>query len=91
MRYRINPPPVSPAARVLATLVGLLVLAAALFFGVIVLLIALGAMAGFGVYTWVRSRWPGRSSGRPQQSPERQPGTGGDIEGEYTVVSRRRE
>lgn len=109
MRYRISPPPVSPLGRVLATLASIVVLAGALAFGFVVLLIALGFAAAFGLYLWVRTRFALPAAGRRtgpnssaqtgrNESPEAgrrgraEPGAEGrEIEGEFTVVSRRRD
>lgn len=91
MPYRINPPPVSPAARILVAFMAVIFLLAALFFGLVVLLVMLGLMAVFAVFAWLRLRWPGaafrRKTGRAETSDSR----GREIEGEYTVVSRRRD
>lgn len=91
MRYRLNPPPSSPAARIIAVLATIATLAMALFFGFIVLLIALGFMAAFGLYTWIRVRWGTRRGVGAAPTKERPEAGGRDIEADYEVVSRRRD
>lgn len=90
MRYRLNPPPSSPAARVFAVLATIATLALALFFGFIVLLIALGFMTAFGLYAWIRARWGGRGGGTAKSKKRPEAGSR-DIEADYEVVSRRRD
>ncbi len=90
MRYRISPPPAGPVQGILAAVAGVLVLAATVFFGFVVFLLALGALAVFGLYAWVRSRWGGGRGRQTGPAPKGARG-GQDIEGEFTVVSRRRD
>lgn len=91
MRYRLNPPPSSPAARVFAVLATIATLALALFFGFIVLLIALGFMTAFGLYAWIRARWVGRGGDGAAKANKRPEAGSRDIEADYEVVSRRRD
>lgn len=78
-------------ARILAVVATLATLTLALFFGLIVLLIALGAVAGFGLYTWFRARWSGGREQPVARKKTRHGSAGQDIEGDYEVVSRRRD
>lgn len=91
MRYRIGPPPASPAARFIAALATVALLAAALVFGFFVLLVALGAIALAGLYAWVRIRWLRHAARRGSAASRTRASGGREIEGEYTVVSRRRD
>lgn len=95
MRYVIGPPPPHPVARLFAGLLAILALIAAFFFGMIVLAVAIGV--GLIVWLLIRTRlwWLQRQGRIPRHG--RQPGQGGDatggqvIEGEYKVVSRRKD
>lgn len=78
-------------ARILAVVATLATLALALFFGLVVLLIALGAVAGFGLYSWFRTRWGGGREQVAARTKTRSGSAGRDIEGDYEVVSRRRD
>jgi len=91
MRYYISPPPMNPVARVLTTIVGLLMLATAFFFGLIVLAVVLGIGALFAVIMWVRIWWARRHHSAPEEPPKGQAHHAEVIEAEYTVVSKRRD
>jgi hypothetical protein len=91
MPYRINPPPLRPAARITATLAAVVSLFATLVFGLVVLLVVLGLMVAFALFAGLRSRWRGGTAGRKTHSARPPRSRGRDIEGEYTVVSRRRD
>jgi hypothetical protein len=91
MPYRINPPPLRPAARIAAALMAVISLLAALFFGLVVLLVVLGLISAFALFAGLRSRWRGGAASRKTGSARPPHSRGRDIEGEYTVVSRRRD
>jgi hypothetical protein len=92
MLHRLPPPPSNPLARILAGLFALLVLAGALFFGLVVLALAVG----LGVLAWwvlrLRVWWLGRQV-RTGAGGVSRAGEGvrrGEvIEADYEVVSRR--
>ena len=94
MTYYINLNPASPVSRLVAALLGVLVVVGAIFFGLIVLAFVLGAGALLSLAMWVRARFfrhrvgfrpdgAGHGSG-PRQSGE-------TIEAEYTVISKRQD
>lgn len=78
--YSLNAPPMSPLSRVLASILGLLAVVGAFFFGLFILavVIGLGALAWIGLA--IRTWWLKRQG---------LTGAGDDIiEAEYTVISR---
>ena len=92
MADRLPPPPLNPLARVLAGLLAALALAAAFFFGLVVLALAvgLGLLAWLALTLrvwWLRRQGGDRagSGGRPEADARR----GEVIEADYEVVSRR--
>jgi hypothetical protein len=97
MPYRLPQPPQNPLARILAGLVALLALAAAFFFGLVVLALAVG----LGVLAWLalmlRVGWLRRQGRDPARDTARdgagRAGTavrqGEVLEADYEVVSRR--
>jgi hypothetical protein len=93
MPYRLPQPPQNPLARILAGLLALLALAAAFFFGLVVLALAVG----LGVLAWlalILRVWWLRRQGRDQaRGGAGRAGTdvrqGEVIEADYEVVSRR--
>jgi len=101
MQYYISPPPMNPLSRLLAGVLAVLALAGAFFFGVFVLVIAIGLGLIGWLVLWLRMWWMKQKLARGAErtdsgaAPGRQPGTGqGDrkgeiIDAEYTVVSKR--
>ena len=101
MQYYISPPPINPLSRLLAGLLAVLALVGAFFFGVFVLIVAIGLGLIGWLVLWFRMWWMRQKLGRgaePKESgatPGRQSGSGpGDrqgeiIDAEYTVVSKR--
>jgi hypothetical protein len=94
MTQYISPPPMNPLSRLLAGILAVLALAAAFFFGFVVLLIFVGAGLIGWLALWVRARWLGRRSGgaghpkAPLGGADPRATRRGDvIEGEYTVVA----
>jgi hypothetical protein len=101
MPYYISPPPMNPLSRLLAGVLGVLVLVGAFFFGLFVLAL----VAGVGLIAWLafslRVWWlrkkmggirPGPAAGGGQDQTEgRGDANGKIIDAEYTVVSRRDE
>lgn len=94
--YLIRPPR-SPLMRVLATLLGTLMLAGAFMLGLVFFAVLLGLGVVLGIVAWVRVWWLGRKAGgqysnRTEQPPQGEhpadSRTGSTIEAEYTVVSR---
>jgi hypothetical protein len=91
----------NPLSRLLASVLAVVVLAGALFFGVVVFLTALGLGLVAWAVLWLRIWWIRRRVGRSgesgpagsqpprSQQPPRTDGPGAVIEGEYTVVSDR--
>jgi uncharacterized iron-regulated membrane protein len=90
--YRLPPPPLNPLARVLAGLLAALALAAAFFFGLVVLALAVGlGLLAWLVMTlrvwWLRRQGEvGADGGSGAQAEVRR---GEVIEADYEVVSRR--
>lgn len=78
--YSLNPPPMSPLSRILAAIVGLLVLVGAFFFGLIILAVVIGLGALAWIVFRIRLWWLKRNM----------PATPGEevIEAEYTIISR---
>jgi len=91
MPYYISPAPMNPISRVLAALVAALALVAAFFFGLVVLVLFVGA----GLVLWLGFRlrmwWIRRNLPLDETTPDHSPGKGEVIDAEYTVVSRRRD
>jgi len=96
--YYIAPPPMNPISRVLAGLVGVLVLVGAFFFGLVVLAVAIGVAVLAWLFIalrmwWLRRRWGGQFGGsgpvgadrsaRPERREKEV------IEADYEVISRR--
>lgn len=104
MQYSLNPPPLNPLTRLLATIVAVLAIAGAFFFGlfVLALLVAFGLFAWLAL--WLRIGWARKKGIYPGVGPmdsenmagNRSPGESGSNKGdvldaEYTVVSRQDE
>ena len=85
MQYYISPPPMNPLSRLLAGILAVVALAGAFFFGVLVLVFAVGVGLVAWLFLWIRMRWIRQ---KPARSDEKK---GEIIDAEYTVVSRRDE
>lgn len=89
----MTPPPRNPLTRLLAIVIGVLVLVGVLTIGLVVLAVAAGLGVIFAIAAWIRSRFlaprrPSAHAETPDQTGK--PGHGRDnvIDAEYTVVSR---
>ena len=91
MQYYISPSPMSPLSRVLATVVAIVALVAAFFFGLIVLALAFGIglmfWLSFRLRLWWMRRHPTMKGTAPSGAQEKRE----VIDAEYTVVSRRKD
>jgi hypothetical protein len=100
MPYYINLQSTNPLTRLLAALVGVLVIVGAVFFGLIVLGFVMGAGLLIWMGMWIRLRWlryrhgsadwstiVGSVQGAPQDKTQQTEGE--TIEAEYTVISSR--
>ncbi len=99
MQYQIGPPPMNPLSRLLAAIVGALVIVGAFMFGFFILIaaVAFGLIAWLVI--WVRVWWikrklgatgdsAPRDFGRPSGANREGSGSGDVIDAEYEVVSR---
>ena len=85
-------PPRSPLARLLGTIVGILVLAGAFMLGLAALAVVVGLGLAVGLAAWVRGWWLARTGRAPNNDGGgARPAGSGSIEAEYTVISTRRE
>jgi len=100
MPYRLPPPPMNPLSRILASLLAVLAVVGALFFGLVVLALAvgLGLLAWLGLALrmwWLRRRLSGSSAKGSAEAGPRTAAPGGReddvIEADYEVVSRRKD
>ena len=89
MQYQIAPPPMNPLARLLAGVLAVLALVGAFFFGLFILVFAVGLGLIAWLALWIRMWWLGRN--RPADTPRSDDRSGDVIDAEYTVVSRRDE
>ena len=97
--HRLGPPPMNPITRILAGLFGLVALVGAFFFGFLILAVAVAV----GMAAWIAIRlriwWLGRRAGTagaqrgpaPGESAGRGDGGSSVIEGEYKVLSSRKD
>jgi hypothetical protein len=89
MQYYIAPPPMNPLARLLAGVLAVLTLVGAFFFGIFILVFAVGMGLVAWLFLSVRMWWLRKK--QPGTAP-RPPGHSGDvIDAEYTVVDRKDE
>ena len=100
MQSQLNPPPMNPLSRLLAALVGAVVLVGAFFFGFFILVAAVTVGLVAWLVIWLRLWWirrklgangaaPPPGFGEPRQGGAGQGTDSGDvIEAEYEVVSR---
>jgi len=94
MTYYINLQPSNPLTRIVAALLAVVALAGAVFFGLIILVVVVGAGLLLWLGMWVRLRWVRRKHGtsRPQEGHQPTGDRQGEtIEAEYTVITRRRD
>jgi hypothetical protein len=98
MQYYLAPPPLNPLARILAGVLALAALVGAFFFGLIILVLAIGlGVLGWLFLTlrvWRLRRRQARGDGgvrNGSQSPGRESRQGDVIEAEYEVISHREE
>ena len=100
MPYYISPPPQNPLSRIIAVIIGTLVLVGSFMIGIFALLVVAGVGLIAGIAIWLRVIWIKhklRKSGVDPSAtinPSRpdQPGDSGQVlEAEYTVVSKREE
>lgn len=88
-KYYISPPPVSPLGRIIASVLGLVVIIGAVIFGFFLL----AAAAALGLLLWaglaMRGWWLRRKGAEQPRAAGR--GESEVIEAEYTVISRRRD
>jgi membrane protein implicated in regulation of membrane protease activity len=96
--HYLTPPPMNPLAAILAGLLTVLALVGAFFFGVFILILAVGlAMLAWLILTlrlwWLRRRWNGRAAGRDPDHVVREGrvenAEGQVIDADYEVISRR--
>lgn len=90
MRYYIVPPAMSPLSRLAASILAILALAAAFFFGLIVLVVLAGVVFLSGLVFGLRAWWLNRVGGRTSPAAPGKVHTGQVIDAEYKVISRRR-
>lgn len=91
MQYYISPPPMNPLSSALAAVMAVLALVAALFFGLIVLALAVGTGLLFWLGIRLRLWWMRRHLPPLDTSPASRPQKGEVIDAEYTVVSRHKD
>jgi hypothetical protein len=98
MQYYLAPPPLNPLARILAGVLALAALVGAFFFGLIILLLAIGlGVLGWLFLTfrvWQLRRRQARGDGgvrNGSQSRGHQSRQGDAIDAEYEVISDREE
>jgi hypothetical protein len=99
MKYYISQTPASPLARIIAAVVATVSLAAAFFFGLVILAVIAVVIALFSLVFWLRILWLRRGAPAAQQPfsdrPPAQSRAGAAsqdfIEAEYTVISERRD
>jgi len=78
----------NPLARIFAAVLAVLVIAGALFFGLIVLTVIFALGLLFWVGLRLRMWWLGRQLQGAEVTPDQPVGKGDPIEAEYTVISR---
>ena len=81
----------NPLSRALAAVTAVLALVAAFFFGLIVLALAVGIGMAFWLGVRLRLWWMRRHLPPVDPAPSSTPKKGEVIDGEYTVVSRRKD
>ncbi len=88
MPVYLSRPPSNPLTRLLAGVVGALVLVGAFMVGMVAILVVLGVGLVAGAWLWFQ-QWRATRSGvaRGPETPHRQQ-AGDTIEAEYTVISR---
>ncbi len=91
MPYYISPSPMSPLSRALAAVMAVVALAAAFFFGLIVLALAFGIGLMFWLSIRLRLWWLRRHPSMRDMPPSGKQEKREVIDAEYTVVSRRKD
>ena len=91
MKYYISQAPANPITRFLAALVAGICLVGAFFFGLVILAVVAVLIAFFGLVVWLRSWWLARNAPAESVVRESRTRTGEVLEGEYTVISERRD
>ncbi len=98
MKYYIGQSPNNPLTRIVAAIIAAVCLMGAFFFGLVILAVIAVVIAAFSLVFWVRIWWsrkkdpvhmaqPSRNASSHQNGQKRQE----IIEGEYTVLSERRD
>jgi hypothetical protein len=90
MKYYISRPPMNPISRFVAALFAVAATLGMFFFGLIILAVLIGLFGLFALGLWIRSWWLRRQIGEAPVERTSTGQEGGDLEAEYTVVSRRR-
>lgn len=97
MPHYLTPPPMNPLSAILAGLLTVLALVGAFFFGVFILILAVGlAVLAWLILTlrlwWLRRRWSGRAAGGGPDQVVREGrvenAEGQVIDADYEVISR---
>jgi hypothetical protein len=91
MKYYISQAPANPITRFIAALVASVCLVGAFFFGLVILAVVAVLIAFFGLVLWMRSWWLARRNPDASVVRESQARSGEVLEGEYTVISERRD
>ncbi len=90
MQYYISPPPMNPISRIVASILAVLTLLGAFFFGLVVVVVLVALFSVFGLIFWLRLKWLQRKSGDVSVVRSSSASDGEVIDAEYTVVSKRR-
>jgi len=98
VRHYLASPTANPVSRILAAVLAVLALVGAIFFGAVVLALALGLGVLIWLlltvrFWWLRRQWSGASSSAPRDGTTGRPGGAGRhdgdvIEADYEVISR---
>ena len=102
MRYYLSPPPMNPVARLVAALLAVAALVGAFFFGLFIVVAAVGLGIVGWLYLTLRLWWlrrqhgarAGHRSGHGFEADQSHPSGGREtdaIDAEYKVVSRRQD
>lgn len=91
MKYYISQAPANPVTRFIAALVASICLVGAFFFGLVILAAVAVLIAFFGLVLWLRAWWLRRRSSADPVQREGTVRSGEILEGEYTVISERRD
>jgi hypothetical protein len=80
----------NPISRIVASILAVLTLLGAFFFGLVVVVVLVALFSVFGLIFWLRLKWLQRKSGDVSVIGSRSASDGEVIDAEYTVVSKRR-